>query len=554
MCQRPAECIYPRACAGLDLQRCHTVRGVYGTASLHCAAASACAGAVIPLGECPPTAPCRLICEAQRACEDTRVTTYGVCIRPAKCAHDRACARLDLRRCGTVRAPHSSPNLFCTGASACSGSRMPLGSCLSPAPCALICSSAGACSRLRVSSEGTCVRPAACVGDSACSNLRLRCDEVRHPDGAPGLNCSGSRACAGAAIPLGECARPAPCPLACAVGRAAACSALTVSTTGVCVRPAACVGDRACANATLRCGEVQAPAASPELKCTGEHACHGASIPLGACPPSLLCRVACSGDYACRALRAATRGTCIRPADCVGVGVCAGFQLQCEHVRVTDTPLRCNGSEACYRASIPLGACPRSSVACPLLCSGARACDGFTAFDATCARADGCGGDDVCASAELQPCLAACYLRCRKGQASAAPPAPRCGGAACGNASGAPAGCGPSSAGGCPETCGGWRACAASRRLRPSGACPSPPGCAEDCGAFVRCDVVDPGHGCASAAKRGRGPSASTSASADSAARSASALCLTQAQSQSQAQPKHRIRKRKRSVFEPSAS
>eukprot|EP00660_Eupelagonema_oceanica_P019335 gene19335-biopygen20064 len=404
-CERWAECVDPRSCAGLDLRGCRSVRAFNSVSYLRCGGVSACAGAMIPLGACPPAVPCVLRCESERACHALSVSTKGVCVRPAECAYDGACSALDLRGCASVRAPQASPGLRCTGVSACNGSLIPLGGsadCLPSAPCVLTCRGEGACSWLTVSTEGTCTRPANCVGNSVCSHLQLRCAEVRAPAESHGLKCSGRSACAGASIMLGGCPPSSPCELTCGggAGEGYACSALTVWSDGTCVRPVDCIGKWVCAKLTLRCTEVQAPA--PNFNCNGTHACAGAFIPLGDCA-SQLCGVRCGGDYACRALTVSTSGICVRPAECVGTGVCASLQLQCGQVRAPEMPnLYCHGSEACYHAAIPLGGC-RASNACALFCRGDRACDGLTAStNSTCIRPDECIGHSACARLELR--------------------------------------------------------------------------------------------------------------------------------------------------------
>eukprot|EP00660_Eupelagonema_oceanica_P019340 gene19340-biopygen4771 len=241
---------------------------------------------------------------------------------------------------------------------------------------------------------------------------------------------------AGASIPLGRCPLSAPCALLCGDGAgsrhaSSVCSGLAVWTGGVCVRPAACVGDKACANLTLQCEEVHTPAATPQLNCSGEHSCDGALIPLGECPPAAPCPLACDGDYACRALTVSTPGACVRPADCVGPWVCAMLQLLCEAASAPQKhSLRCDGSEACYGASIPLGSCP-SSGACPLQCSGLHACDGLALGSGGMPPVD-CVGDHICANAELQPCLRECMLDCARTSA----PRGRAAGGDCGGGCG----------------------------------------------------------------------------------------------------------------------
>eukprot|EP00660_Eupelagonema_oceanica_P019249 gene19249-biopygen22653 len=155
-CVRPAECVSIFACKALRMQACASVGAPDASPDLRCRALSACRDAVIPLGPCPPSAPCPLSCINDRACSGLTVSTRGTCIQPPACEHDAACAGLRIR-CGGVRMLEGAlPALHCTARDACKGAVIPLGDCTPPVGCELACSAEGACQGLRVSTNGTC--------------------------------------------------------------------------------------------------------------------------------------------------------------------------------------------------------------------------------------------------------------------------------------------------------------------------------------------------------------------------------------------------------------
>eukprot|EP00660_Eupelagonema_oceanica_P019097 gene19097-biopygen156 len=339
-CLRPFACGEMFACRRLDMRGCAAVR-VPEYHHLMCAGVSSCEDAAMPLGPCPATAPCEVLCGQERACRGLTVSSSGVCVRQQLCAHPAGCAGLDMRRCGRVGVLPGMVQLACTAKDACKHAAIPLGGCdlvdmrggAHQHPCPVTCDAEGACDGLKATTDGTCVRPAECRHRRACAGLQLRCGAVEAPGRAPGLLCAAESACEGAAIPLGECAEGAACAVRCDAERA--CDRLNVSTPGVCVRPSECGYDSACAALSLHgCGTVRAPHAAPHLRCSGVSACNGSFIPLGACPPSVACALTCSsGEGACCGMKVSTPGTCVRPSQCAGDSVCSHLLLLCGEMR-----------------------------------------------------------------------------------------------------------------------------------------------------------------------------------------------------------------------------
>eukprot|EP00660_Eupelagonema_oceanica_P019059 gene19059-biopygen23686 len=474
-----------------------------------------------------------LACGAEAACEGLRVSTTGICIRPSACAYEKACYKLNLRGCSSVRVTDGAADLICSAGDACNGAVIPLGDCPPYAQCAIICSAMRACERLKVRTDGTCVRPPACVHGYACSALDLRgCRTVLTPGNTLGPNCSGEGACRNAILPLGTC-HHARCALTC--DGAQACQGLVVWTNGTCVRPSACRSSFACRCLNMQgCAAVQAPDGATDFLCNALSACQNAEIPLGPCTPSSPCRLKCEQDHACSGLKVSTNGICMRPVDCLDYAVCAWLDLHRCGIVLTPQEqapeMNCAAKFACKGAVIPQGKCSEINP-CVLHCTAEGACEGLkVSTTGTCIRPGECLHHSACAGLDLRGCGGV--------RAPSSAPGLRCGGAS---------------------------GCAAA--AIPLGVCPRALPCALTCDAERACDGLNVStSGSVSAAKRKRRPSASAATAKRSQAqahqaqthtkRSASASAARAKRSQAQAQPKRRTpkRKRKRTVLEPSAN